>query len=91
MRAGHGGEWKEALLWHSVWCFQLPRRPRHGDLFEICYWIEQSDEESDDDEEAIAQHACQWDPQTTMASHFMPDRHTRMIQGSPMSLLVELD
>ena len=34
--------------------------------------------------ETIAQHFYQWDPNTTMATHFLPERHTMMINGRPM-------
>ena len=34
--------------------------------------------------ENVAQHLYQWDPNTTMATHFVPDRHTMMINGRPM-------
>ena len=32
----------------------------------------------------VGQHVYQWDPATTMAAHFRPDRHTMMINGRPM-------
>ena len=32
----------------------------------------------------VGQHLYQWDPSTTMAAHFRPDRHTMMINGRPM-------
>ena len=35
-------------------------------------------------EEATAQHVYQWNPETTLAANFRPDRHTIMIQGRPM-------
>ena len=34
--------------------------------------------------EAVAQHLYQWDPSTTKALHFKPDRWTMMIDGRPM-------
>ena len=34
--------------------------------------------------ESVGQHAYQWCPHTTLGAHFMPDRHTMMIDGRPM-------
>ena len=34
--------------------------------------------------EAVAQHANQWGPHTTLGAHFMPDQLTMMIGGRPM-------
>ena len=41
----------------------------------------------------VGQHVYQWDPATTMAAHFRPDRHTMMINGRPMQAtsLLQLD
>jgi hypothetical protein len=33
---------------------------------------------------AVAKHAYLWDPATTMAAHFRPDRHSSMIMGRPV-------
>ena len=33
---------------------------------------------------AVARHAYLWDPETTMAAHFRPDRHSSMIRGRPV-------
>ena len=33
---------------------------------------------------AVAKHAYLWDPETTMAAHFRPDRHSSMIRGRPV-------
>ena len=35
-------------------------------------------------EKQIALHLYQWDPHTTKALHFKPDRFTMMIDGRPM-------
>ena len=34
--------------------------------------------------ESVAQHLYQWDPSTTQALHFQPEKHTMMINGRPM-------
>ena len=36
------------------------------------------------DPKLVAKHAYKWEPKTTMAAHFRPDRHTVMIHGRPM-------
>ena len=36
------------------------------------------------DPKLVARHAYKWEPKTTMAAHFRPDRHSVMIHGRPM-------
>ena len=39
-------------------------------------------------QQAVAQHAYQWDSTTTMAANFRPDHHTMMRNGRPMQAIV---
>ena len=36
--------------------------------------------------EAVGQHAYQWDPHTTLGAHPLPDMHSLMINGRPMQV-----
>ena len=40
------------------------------------------------DPKAVARHAYQWDPSTTITASFVPDRHTMMINDRPMQTTV---
>ena len=36
------------------------------------------------DPKLVARHAYKWEPPTTLAAHFRPDRHSVIIHGRPM-------